>query len=170
MTREGPLWLVLLAVGVGAVFGAWLRWWLGYWLNARFEVLPMGTLAANLGGAFVIGAVLAYLAVHPDIGPFWRLLLVTGFLGGLTTFSTFSAESLGDGARRTVGPRVAAFGRPRRRFAGRCGSGHGERALAELTARSFRSTRTQSKVIDQTSSSAFSVPARATTLKRRDSR
>ena len=95
MTREGPLWLVLLAVGVGAVFGAWLRWWLGYWLNARFEVLPMGTLAANLGGAFVIGAVLAYLAMHPDIGPFWRLLLVTGFLGGLTTFSTFSAESLG---------------------------------------------------------------------------
>ena len=94
MTREGPLWLVLLAVGVGAVLGAWLRWWLGYWLNARFEILPAGTLVANLGGAFVIGAVLAYLAMHPDIGPFWRLLLVTGFLGGLTTFSTFSAESL----------------------------------------------------------------------------
>ena len=94
MTREGPLWLVLVAVGAGAVLGAWLRWWLGYWLNARFEILPVGTLAANLGGAFVIGAVLAYLAVHPAVGPFWRLLLVTGFLGGLTTFSTFSAESL----------------------------------------------------------------------------
>ena len=95
VTREGPLWLVLLAVGVGAVLGAWLRWWLGYWLNARFEVLPVGTLVANLGGAFVIGAVLALFGLHPGIGPFWRLLLVTGFLGGLTTFSTFSAESLG---------------------------------------------------------------------------
>ena len=95
VTREGPLWLVLLAVGVGAVFGAWLRWWLGYWLNARFEVLPVGTLVANLGGAFVIGAVLAWFGLQPGVGPFWRLLLVTGFLGGLTTFSTFSAESLG---------------------------------------------------------------------------
>jgi CrcB protein len=94
MTREGPLWLVLLAVGVGAMLGAWLRWWLGYWLNARFEILPAGTLVANLGGAFVIGAVIAWFTLHPSIGPFWRLLLVTGFLGGLTTFSTFSAESL----------------------------------------------------------------------------
>ena len=95
MTREGPLWLVLCAVGAGAVLGAWLRWWLGYWLNERFDLLPIGTLAANIGGAFVIGAVLAYFAMHPGIGPFWRLLIVTGFLGGLTTFSTFSAESLG---------------------------------------------------------------------------
>jgi CrcB protein len=94
MTRDGPLWLVLLSVGVGAVLGAWLRWWLAYWLNHRAEVLPLGTLAANLGGGYMIGVMVAFLATHPGVAPAWRLLIITGFLGGLTTFSTFSAESL----------------------------------------------------------------------------
>ena len=94
MTRDGPLWLVLLSVGVGAALGAWLRWWLAYGLNHRGEVLPLGTLAANLGGGYAIGAMLAFLTAHPAVAPMWRLLVITGFLGGLTTFSTFSAESL----------------------------------------------------------------------------
>lgn len=82
------------AVGCGAALGAWLRWGLGLWLNAGSERFPLGTLVANLGGGFLIGVVLAFLADHPSLSPAWRLLLVTGFLGGLTTFSTFSAEAM----------------------------------------------------------------------------
>ncbi len=93
MTRDGPLWSVLLAVGAGAAVGAWLRWALSYWLNPRLAHLPLGTLAANLLGGYLIGFAVAHLALHPEISPAWRLLLITGFLGGLTTFSTFSAES-----------------------------------------------------------------------------
>lgn len=93
-TRDGPLWSVLLAVGVGAALGAWLRWGLSYALNQRLAHLPLGTLAANLIGAYLIGVAVSWLALHPDISPLWRLLLITGFLGGLTTFSTFSAESV----------------------------------------------------------------------------
>jgi fluoride exporter len=81
-----------LAVGIGAALGAWLRWALGIWLNPIFPIIPLGTLSANLLGGFIIGGVLAYvgpLAFSPAL----RLLLVTGFLGGLTTFSTFSAEA-----------------------------------------------------------------------------
>jgi CrcB protein len=94
MTREGPLWLVLLAVGAGAVLGAWLRWWLAYGLNHRLAAIPLGTLVANLGGGYAIGAMLALVAAHPAVSPAWRLFVITGFLGALTTFSTFSAESL----------------------------------------------------------------------------
>lgn len=94
MTRDGPLGSVLLAVGLGAVLGAWLRWALSYWLNARWVQLPLGTLAANLIGAYLIGVAIALFAVHPSVPPFWRLLVVSGFLGALTTFSTFSAESV----------------------------------------------------------------------------
>lgn len=94
MTRDGPLWTVLLAVGGGAVLGAWSRWALSYWLNPRLELLPLGTLAANLIGAYLIGIALAVFALHPALSPTWRLVVVTGFLGGLTTFSTFSAESV----------------------------------------------------------------------------
>lgn len=83
-----------LAVGCGAALGAWLRWGLGNWLNAAPDRLPLGTLVANLGGGFLIGVVLAFLSDHPSLSPVWRLLLVTGFLGGLTTFSTFSAEAM----------------------------------------------------------------------------
>jgi fluoride exporter len=97
MSREPlpeSLGLVLLAVGVGAALGAILRWALAHWLNARLDSLPLGTLAANLIGAFGIGVALAVFNAHPALSPLWRLLLITGFLGGLTTFSTFSAESV----------------------------------------------------------------------------
>ena len=94
MTRDGSLPSVLAAVAFGAVLGAWLRWALSYWLNPRVVHLPLGTLASNLLGGYVIGVAVAAFAAHPSVPPFWRLLLITGFLGGLTTFSTFSAESV----------------------------------------------------------------------------
>jgi len=72
--------------------GAILRWWLGTQLNSLFPTLPPGTLAANAIGGYLIGVAVAYLGNHPELSPQWRLLIVTGFLGGLTTFSTFSAE------------------------------------------------------------------------------
>lgn len=81
-----------LAVGFGAALGAWLRWGLGLWLNPRFATLPLGTLAANLLGGYLIGLAIAYFAHHPGLAPEWRLFAITGFLGALTTFSTFSAE------------------------------------------------------------------------------
>lgn len=94
LTRDGPLGSVLLAVGIGAVLGAWLRWALSYWLNPRLVQLPLGTLASNLVGGYLIGVAIALFAIHPSVSPFWRLVVITGFLGGLTTFSTFSAESV----------------------------------------------------------------------------
>ena len=81
-----------LAVGVGAAIGAWLRWGLGVWLNPVFPALPLGTLAANLIGGYSIGLVIAWLTQHPQLPPEVRLFLITGLLGGLTTFSTYSAE------------------------------------------------------------------------------
>jgi CrcB protein len=94
MTRDGPLLPALAAVALGAVLGAWLRWALSYWLNPRVAHLPLGTLASNLIGGYLVGLAVALFAAHPSIGPVWRLLLITGFLGGLTTFSTFSAETV----------------------------------------------------------------------------
>ena len=82
------------AVGVGAAVGAWLRWALSLSFNARLESLPLGTLTANLVGGYLIGVCVALFQDLPQLAPEWRLLLVTGFLGGLTTFSTFSAEAL----------------------------------------------------------------------------
>jgi CrcB protein len=79
---------------MGAALGAWLRWGLGLWLNSFHHRLPFGTLAANLGGAYLIGLAVAFFAAHPSLSPAWRLFLITGFLGGLTTFSTFSAEAM----------------------------------------------------------------------------
>jgi CrcB protein len=81
-----------LAIGLGAALGAWLRWGLGLWLNALSPALPYGTLAANLLGGYLVGLAIAYFAQHPGLPPEWRLFAITGFLGGLTTFSTFSAE------------------------------------------------------------------------------
>jgi len=83
-----------LAVAIGAVFGAWLRWGLATWLNPANPSLPHGTLAANIGGGYAIGLAVAFFAANASIAPEWRLACITGFLGALTTFSTFSAESV----------------------------------------------------------------------------
>jgi len=80
------------AVGIGAAFGAWLRWGFSTWLNPRLPHFPLGTLAANLVGGYLVGFAVAYFLARHDLAPHWRLFVVTGFLGGLTTFSTFSAE------------------------------------------------------------------------------
>ena len=86
------MWKSIAAVAIGAVLGALLRWQLGARLNSLFPTIPPGTLAANLFGAYVIGLGIALFAAMPSISPEWRLLIITGFCGGLTTFSTFSAE------------------------------------------------------------------------------
>jgi CrcB protein len=85
-------WMSLLVIGVGAVLGAWARWGLGLLLNPTFPTVPLGTLAANLIGAFIIGMMMA-LTGPLNVSPAARLLITTGFLGALTTFSTFSAET-----------------------------------------------------------------------------
>ncbi len=82
----------ILAISVGASAGAVLRWALGQSLNSFFPALPPGTLVANLVGGYGIGVAMAVFAQHPGLSPEWRLLIITGFLGGLTTFSTFSSE------------------------------------------------------------------------------
>lgn len=83
-----------LAVGGGATFGAWLRWWLGVLLNPVFPTLPLGTLAANLIGGYLVGLAVAFFSEHAGLPPEARLFVITGFMGGLTTFSTFSAEAV----------------------------------------------------------------------------
>lgn len=93
-----------LAVGAGAAIGAWLRWGLSIWLNGQVEKFPLGTLAANLIGGFLIGVAVAFFAKHPELSPAWRLFAVTGLLGGLTTFSTYSAEVVGLLGRGDVVP------------------------------------------------------------------
>ncbi len=87
--------LPLLAVGLGAALGAWLRWGLGLVFNAMFPTIPMGTVAANLLGGYLVGLAVGFFGHHPGLSPALRLFIITGFLGGLTTFSTFSAEAVG---------------------------------------------------------------------------
>jgi fluoride exporter len=86
------MWKSVIAICVGASLGALLRWWLGAQLNSLFPTIPPGTLAANLVGGYVVGLAIAFFASYAAIPPEWRLLVITGFCGGLTTFSTFSAE------------------------------------------------------------------------------
>jgi fluoride exporter len=83
-----------LAVGVGAVLGAWLRWALSVAMNQLLPALPLGTLSVNLAGGFLIGAALEFFMQHATLAPEWRLFFVTGFLGSLTTFSAFSLEAV----------------------------------------------------------------------------
>ncbi len=88
------MFYAFLAVGIGSAFGAWLRWGLGLWLNPALPELPLGTLSANLVGGYLVGLAVAFFTQYPGVSPEWRLLIITGFLGGLTTFSTFSAETV----------------------------------------------------------------------------
>ena len=84
----------LIVIAIGASVGAWLRWLLGIKLNALFPTIPPGTVVANMVGGYLIGLTIAFLAASPSLSPEWRLLIITGFCGGLTTFSTFSAETV----------------------------------------------------------------------------
>ena len=82
------------AVGLGAALGAWLRWGLGVLLNPWLPTLPLGTLAANLIGGYLVGVAVTVFHINVDLPQEFKLFVITGFLGGLTTFSTFSAEVL----------------------------------------------------------------------------
>ncbi len=86
------MWKAVIAVALGSSLGALLRWVLGLQFNAVFPTVPLGTLLANLIGGYIVGLAVAYFGTVTDIAPEWRLLIITGFCGGLTTFSTFSAE------------------------------------------------------------------------------
>jgi fluoride exporter len=83
-----------LAIGAGAAIGAWLRWALGLWLGSLHAYVQLGTLAANLGGGYLVGLALGFFTANVGLAPEWRLFAITGFLGGLTTFSSFSGESV----------------------------------------------------------------------------
>ncbi len=86
------MWRSFIAVSAGGVLGCLARWGLAMLLNGVFPTLPPGTLAANLIGCYVIGLALGVFTAYPAFAPEWRLFITTGFCGGLTTFSTFSAE------------------------------------------------------------------------------
>src|SRR5690606_26092413 len=94
----------VIAISTGAALGALLRWLLGNALNTLWALVPLGTLAANLLGGLLIGVADEFLMNRPDLAPEWRLAVITGFLGGLTTFSTFSLEI----ATSIEGRRIAA--------------------------------------------------------------
>jgi CrcB protein len=82
----------VIAISLGAVLGALARWRLSLWLNQGAAILPWGTLAANWIGAYIVGLAVVFFQSQTQIDPVWRLAVITGFLGALTTFSTFSAE------------------------------------------------------------------------------
>lgn len=92
-----------LVVGCGAAAGAWLRWWLGLVLNPMFPTVPLGTFAANMVGGYLMGISLGAFTSFQALSPEARLFITTGFLGGLTTFSTFSAEATTLLARQQLG-------------------------------------------------------------------
>lgn len=85
----------MLAIGLGAAVGALARWQLGLWLSGPGSLMAWGTLAANLVGGYLVGVAVGIFQTLPGLDPLWKLLLITGFLGGLTTFSAFSAEVVG---------------------------------------------------------------------------
>jgi CrcB protein len=86
------MWRSVVAVSLGGTLGCLLRWFLAMFLNRYFPTIPPGTLAANFIGCYIIGMALAFFTTYPHFAPEWRLFVTTGFCGGLTTFSTFSAE------------------------------------------------------------------------------
>lgn len=100
----------ILAVFGGAGCGALLRWWLGGLLNPVFPAIPLGTLAANLIGGLLVGVASAFFAHNAGVPPEWRLFVITGFLGGLTTFSTFSVEVVTLIGRQEYGWALGAAG------------------------------------------------------------
>jgi CrcB protein len=100
----------ILAVGIGAALGAWMRWWLGIMLNPLFPTMPFGTLAANLVGGYLVGVAVELFIHHASLPAEARLFVITGFLGGLTTFSTFSAETVTLLARGQFGWAAAIIG------------------------------------------------------------
>ena len=100
----------VIAICIGACVGALARWQLGTWLNSQEALLPWGTLAANLIGGYLVGGCVALFQAQPDLDPAWRLLLVTGFLGALTTFSSFSAEVVAMLSEGRVGLAIATAG------------------------------------------------------------
>ena len=102
--------LSFFAIGLGAAIGAWLRWALGNWLNPHNVTFPLGTLAANLIGGYGIGLALVWFSQHPGISPEWRLFAITGLLGGLTTFSTFSGELMVMITRQQYGWALTSIG------------------------------------------------------------
>lgn len=83
-----------LAVGLGAAFGAWLRWGLTVFLSQLHSHIQIGTLVANLVGGYLIGLALGFFGSYPGLSPEWRLFAITGFLGALTTFSSFAGEAM----------------------------------------------------------------------------
>ncbi len=108
--QPSNMFIAASAVGIGAALGALLRWQLGVWLNPLHGGVPPGTLVANVVGGYLVGVAVAWFAQHPDISPAWRLFAITGFLGGLTTFSTFSAEVMSlveEGRFTTAGVEIA---------------------------------------------------------------
>ncbi|MEX2474562.1 fluoride efflux transporter CrcB [Marinobacter sp.] len=86
------MWLSFVAVSVGAVIGANLRWALSLWLNTSYHAIPVGTLVANLAGGWLIGLLIGFFTHGSTLAPEWRLFAITGLCGALTTFSTFSLE------------------------------------------------------------------------------
>jgi len=103
------MWINFGVIGVGAAVGAWMRWLLGLALNPLLAAMPMGTLAANLIGGYLMGLALALIATWPEMSTALRLLLTTGFLGGLTTFSSFSGEVFHMFQREAYGWALAAI-------------------------------------------------------------
>lgn len=88
-------WMSIAAICLGASLGALARWQLAERLNSKLSIMPFGTLAANWIGAYLIGLAVAYFSDSPKLSEEWRLFIITGVLGGLTTFSAFSAEVVG---------------------------------------------------------------------------
>ena len=87
-------WAGFFAVGAGGALGCWMRWGLGIALNPLFSNILLGTLAANLAGGYLIGVAVEFFMQQDSLPPEWRLFVIVGFLGGLTTFSSFSAEAV----------------------------------------------------------------------------